>query len=220
MKKIILTIAVFSFISFISCKNKTQGQTKSSTEEKEQNSDKVESSTKQIKLDNQLNNQTEKENKQPVESVEISAIKNVANTDNKLENSIKLTDTKTVHFEGIKVGDTFMNHSDKFKRENQESDESTFKGYQIMDANAKVIGFAFANSSDKSKIDKIEITTPNYKTNEGIGIGNNFEEVKKAYPNLKLVENLNSVTVHNYKFIFDNDNINSSSKIKKIRIEK
>ena len=89
-----------------------------------------------------------------------------------------------------------------------------------MDANAKVIGFAFANSSDKSKIDKIEITTPNYKTNEGIGIGNNFEEVRKAYPNLKLVENLNSVIVHNYKFIFDNDNINSSSKIKKIRIEK
>ena len=108
MKKLILTIAVFSFISFISCKNKTQGQTKSSTEEKEQNSDNVESSTKQIKLDNQLNNQTEKENKQPVESVEISAIKNVANTDNKLENSIKLTDTKKVHFEGINVGEILL----------------------------------------------------------------------------------------------------------------
>jgi len=216
MKKLILTIAVFSFISFISCKNKTQGQTNSSIEEKEQNSNKVESSTKQIKLDNQ----TDKENKQPVESVEISAIKNVTNADNKLENSLKLTEIKTVHFEGIKVGDTFMDHSDKFKREDQEKDESTFKGYQIMDKNAKVIGFAFANSSDKSKIESIEITTPNYKTNEGIGIGNTFEEMNKAYPNIKSVQNKNSITAHNYKFIFDNDNINSSSKIKKITIEK
>ena len=216
MKKIILTIAVFSFISFISCKEKTQGQTKSSIEEREQNNDKVESSTKQIKLDNQ----TDKGNKQPVEPVEISAIKNVTNADNNLENSLKLTEIKTVHFEGIKVGDTFIDHSDKFKRENQEKDESTFKGYQIMDENAKVIGFAFANSSDKSKIESIEITTPNYKTNEGIGIGNTFEEVNNVYPNIKSVQNINSITVHNYKFIFDNDNINSSSKIKKIRIEK
>ena len=220
MKKIILTIAVFSFISFISCKNKTQGQTKSSTEEKEQNNDNVESSTKQIKLDNQLNNQTEKENKKPVESVEISAIKNVTNADRNLENSINSIEVKTVSFEGIKVGDTFIDHSDKFKRENEESDESTFKGYQIMDKDAKVIGFAHANSSDKSKIDKIEITTPNFKTNEGIGIGNTFAEVNKAYSNVNLVRNKNSVTALNYKFIFNNDNISSSSKIKKITIEK
>lgn len=113
-----------------------------------------------------------------------------------------------------------MDHSDKFKRTDQENEKSTFKGYQIMDNNAKVIGFAFANSSDKSKIDKIEITTQNYKTKEGIGIGNNFEEVKKAYPNIKLAQNKNSVTIHNYKFIFDDENINTSSKIKKIMIKK
>lgn len=216
MKKIFLTIAVFSFISFVSCNRKTEDKTKSSKEEKEKNSDKVESSKKEIKLDNQK----EKENNQPFETVEISALKNVSNADNNLENSIKLTDIKTVSFEGIKVGDTFMDHSDKFKRENQEKDESSFNGYQIMDNNAKVIGFAFANPSDKSIINTIEITTENYKTKEGIGIGNNFEEVKKAYPNIKLAQNKKSVTIHNYKFIFDDDNMNTSSKIKKIMIEK
>ena len=216
MKKVILTIAVFSFISFFSCKNKTQGQTKSSIEEKEKNNDELESPKKQIKF----NNQREKENKLPLESVELSTINNVTNASNKLETTIKVSEIKTAHFEGIKVGDTFIDHSDRFKRADQEKDESTFNGYEIMDKNAKVIGFAFANSSDKSKIDKIEITTPNYKTNEGIGIGNNFEEVNKAYPNISLVQNKNSVTFHSYKFIFDNDNISSSSKITKITLIK
>lgn len=216
MKKVILTIAVFSFISFFSCKNKTQGQTKPSIEEKEKNNDALDSPKKEIKFEDLR----EKENKQPLESVETSTIKDVTNADNKLENKLEKTEIKTVHFEGIKVGDTFMDHSDKFKRADQEKDESTFNGYEIMDRNAKVIGFAFANSSDKSKIDKIEITTPNYKTNEGIGIGNTFEEVNKVYSNIKLVRNKNSVTSHNYKFIFDNDNISSSSKIKKITLIK
>jgi hypothetical protein len=216
MKKVILTIAVFSFISLISCKEKTQGQTKSSIEERGQNNDRIERSKKETETDYQLN----KESKQSAESVEMSTLKNITNADNNLENSINSIEVKTVFFEGIKVGDTFIDHSDKFKRENEESDESTFKGYQIMDKYAKVIGFAFANSSDKSKIDKIEITTPNYKTNEGIGIGNTFEEVNKTYSNIKLVRNKNSVTAHNYKFIFNNDNISSSSKIKKITIEK
>lgn len=216
MKKIILTIAVFSFISFISCKEKTQGQTKSSIEEREQHNDGVESSKKETETDYQLN----KGSKQSSGPVETSPLKNVTNADRNLENSINSIEVKTVSFEGIKVGDTFIDHSDKFKRENQESDESTFKGYQIMDTNAKVIGFAHANSSDKSKIDKIEITTPNFKTNEGIGIGNTFEEVNKTYSNINLVRNKNSVTAHNYKFIFNNDTVKETSKIKSIIIEK
>jgi len=216
MKKIILTIAVFSFISFISCKERTQGQTKSSKDKKDKNIDKLENSKKNVEHDDY----NVKENKQPLESVETATIKNVTNANNKIENTIKLPEIKTVSFEGIKVGDTFIDHSDKFKRADSEKDESTFKGYEIMDKNAKVIGFAFANSSDKSKIDKIEITTPNYKTNEGIGIGNTFEETNKAYPDLKLVQNKNWVTVHNYKFIFDDDTVKETSKIKKITLIK
>jgi len=216
MKNICLTIAVFSFIFFFSCKNKVEGQTKSSIEKKEKSSNSIESTGKEIKIENRR----EKEKKQPLESVEISALKNGTKAENKLEKTTQLTELETNNFEGIKVGDTFMDHSDKFKRTDQKNDASTFKGYQIMNHNAKVIGFAFANLNDKSKIGAIEITSENYKTKEGIGIGNNFEELKNAYSNIKLAQNKNSVTVINYKFIFDNNNMNASSKIKKIMITK
>jgi hypothetical protein len=222
---------MISFISIISCQNSKKEEINSSTENVESLRKETEASTKKAALE-KIENKEKTQNIKELEKVEITDVFDDKEDKNTVVAEVNSPSIKTINVEGIKVGDTYMDHSDKFKRADKEVSPENFKGYFIMDKNGNVIGFAFANPADKSKIMMIEITSSDYRTNEGIAIGSTFEEAKKAYPTIKIqeskVENTTSVTVGNYSFLLQNVANNTSkgdeskikplTKIKKITI--
>lgn len=227
MKNLYITFIIISIVAFISCKNQEKKEQKTLIEETEK-VDKIEETKKTI------------ENKEAIQIKGKQIIEK--NPKNEVTKEIKIIEKKETNLfiinensvEGIKIGDTFIDHSDKFKRATQENGEGTFEGYNIMDKNANVIGFAFADKSDKSKIVMIEITSSKYKTNEGIAVGSTFGEVKEAYPNSETygseIESRTSVKAGNYYFLLENiafntykvdeSKIKPSTKIKIITIGK
>lgn len=134
-------------------------------------------------------------------------------------------------FLGLKIGDTINLASKNIKIATQENGEGSFPGYVLLDNNRNKIAFIFPKHNTKNIIGSIEISSPNYKTKEGISIGSTYEDLKKHYPNIEThgseIESRTSSRVGGLSFLLnasfntykiDASKIKPSTKIKKINI--
>ncbi|PQJ80138.1 hypothetical protein [Polaribacter porphyrae] len=139
-----------------------------------------------------------------------------------------------VEVDGVKVGDSYKSHSKRLEKIDNKNGKEIFKRFNLLNKDDEKIGFVYINSFDKKSINKIEITSPKYKTDKGIGVGSTFEEVKENYPNSEThgseIEGRTTLMAGDYHFLLegvffnsyqiDESKINPSTKIKMITIRK
>lgn len=134
-------------------------------------------------------------------------------------------------FLGLKIGDSINLKSKNIKKETQENGEGFFPGYVLLDDNGKRVAFIFPKYKTDNIIGIIEISSPNYKTKEGISIGSTYEDLKKHYPNLEThgseIESRTNSRLGGLSFLLDTyfgtyeideSKIKPSTKIKRISI--
>ncbi|MCP4438173.1 MAG: hypothetical protein GY810_04445 [Aureispira sp.] len=88
----------------------------------------------------------------------------------------------------IKIGDSAKQHEKYLKKAVQENGEGSFPGYDLLDENQEKIGFVFSENDENTYkegdlIGYMEIYSPLYKTEEGIGVNSTFADLKNTYPN-------------------------------------
>ena len=149
--------------------------------------------------------------------------------DFKIDHKYLLTE---VEIDGVKVGDSYKSHKRKLKKSGLKNVEVSSYDYDLYNKEKEIIGLVYLDSSNKKFIDKIEITSSKYKTDQGIGVGNTFQEVKEKYPKSEThgcnIEGKTIVMAGDYHFlledtyfysyIVDEFKINPSTKIKMITI--
>ena len=110
-------------------------------------------------------------------------------------------------FMGMEIGDLIRSHSNNLKISTIKTGEGSFEVHQIINAQGKDIGMVVPSPSDPSKIGTIEITDANYKTDKGIGVGDMYGALKRAYPNIAThgseVESRTTSSINGLSFLLD-----------------
>ncbi|MGB3464780.1 MAG: hypothetical protein WBA74_05910 [Cyclobacteriaceae bacterium] len=110
-------------------------------------------------------------------------------------------------FMDMKLGSAIDTDSKYLKKEVKTTDEETYNGYALFDDNGKKIGFIYPRFNDDTLIERIEITSPEYRTTKGINVGSTFRELENAYPNIKTngsaADGKTTSATGNYRFILD-----------------
>lgn len=130
------------------------------------------------------------------------------------DNEVSTEGNESVDFLSIRP-DGVLNVSlgdrlDQFENLNktiQQSGEGSFTVYEIYDPNGNNIGFARPSRSNPNEIGSIEITSSNFKTDKGIGVGSTFQDLKNAYPNSEThgseIESRTTSSVGGLSFLLD-----------------
>ena len=110
-------------------------------------------------------------------------------------------------FMGMTPGDEINTASKNLRKAIQKNGEGDFVGYELLDDKGKVIGFLFPDEEGESVIDMIEVNVKGYTTQENIGVGSTYKDLKSAYPDIEVhgseVESETSVEVGGLLFILD-----------------
>lgn len=139
-----------------------------------------------------------------------------------------------VEIDRVKVGDSYKSHKKKLKASEIENGESLFGIFDLYNADKEKIALVYIDAYDKKSINSIEVISPKYKTEKGIGVGSTFDDVKKSYPNSEThgceIEGRTIVMAGDYHFLLegvffnsytvDESKIHPSTKVKKITLRK
>ena len=173
-----------------------------------------------------------KKNEQSVdqELPETTAVTNdgtISNTKN--DDSFYITEDS---FLGFTIGDSIHVKSDNIKKTIQESGEGSFVVYSILNENGDAIGAILPSYDNDQIIGTIEISSPEYKTKEGVHIGSTFMDLKNTYPGIEThgseIESRTTssvgglfflLDVYFSSYIIDESEIAPSTLVKKIYIQ-
>jgi hypothetical protein len=139
-----------------------------------------------------------------------------------------------VEIDRVKIGDSYTSHKKKLKETQQKNRTIFFRVFDLYNNEKEKIAFVYIDPFDKKSINTIEIISPHYKTEKGIGVGNTFFELKKNYPNSEThgseIAGRTIVMAGDYHFLLENtifssynvdeSKIHPSTKIKKIILRK
>lgn len=173
-----------------------------------------------------------KKNEQPVdqELLETTAVTNdgtISNTKN--DDSFYIIEDS---FLGFTIGDSIHVKSDNIKKTFQKSGEGSFVVYSILNEKGDAIGAIIPSYDNDQIIGSIEISSPDYKTKEGIHVGSTFIELKNTYPDIEThgseIESRTTsrvgglfflLDVYFSSYIIDESEIAPSTLVKKIYIQ-
>lgn len=83
----------------------------------------------------------------------------------------------------LKIGDSIQEHASVLVRDSLQTGEGTFEVYKY--SNEQGTDIAYIYPDEENHIELIEVISDLYKTEQGVGVGSSFTEVKLAYPNSK-----------------------------------
>jgi hypothetical protein len=157
----------------------------------------------------------------------------------KVQEIISITNTQTVlaissdGFGGIKVGDAIAKHKDVLKKTKMKTGEGSFDVYQITDIENSPAGYLLPDPNNKLLVGDIVIETGKAQTAEGISVGDTFQALLKAFPNIvvhgseiesRTTATANNITYHlnvaNNQYNLDKAKIPATAKILDITINR
>ncbi|MEZ7498169.1 hypothetical protein QO200_05390 [Flavobacterium sp. Arc3] len=110
-------------------------------------------------------------------------------------------------FMGFEIGDKIDPKSKYLKKSVQRNGEGSFDGYAILDNDGDEIGFIFPKYENKEDIGMIEISSPKFKTKNGIGVSSTYQDLMKTYPTIEThgseIESRTNSTIGNMSFQLD-----------------
>jgi hypothetical protein len=112
-----------------------------------------------------------------------------------------------ISFRGIQIGDLIDNHKDYIKKTKIRTGEGTFDVYEIKDFENNPAGYFVPDPNDKLLVGDITIKTPKAQTAKGIKIGDSFQDLLKAFPDIAVhgseIESRTTATAHNISYRLD-----------------
>lgn len=118
-----------------------------------------------------------------------------------------------VEVDGVKVGDSYKTHKRKLKKISQEEQYKFYRDFDLYNKKKEKIGYVYLDPFDKKSIKTIEIISPKYTTDKGIGVGSTFYEVREKYPTSEThgseIEGRTTVMVGDFHFLLENVFFNS-----------
>lgn len=136
--------------------------------------------------------------------------KNIEFLDFEIDHKYLITE---VEVDRVKVGDSYKTHKRKLKKSEIENKESLFRTFDLYNREKEKIALVYIDSDSKKTIHSIEIISPKYKTEKGIGVGSTFKDIKKTYPNSEThgceINGRTVVMVGDYLFLLEDTFFNS-----------
>jgi hypothetical protein len=138
-----------------------------------------------------------------------------------------------ISFRGIRIGDTIAKHGDYIKKTTLKTGEGTFQVYEIKDFENNPAGYFAPDPNNKLLVGDITVKTPKAQTVKGIKIGDTFQDLQKAFPNIEVhgseIEGQTHATAHNlayrlavanFTYEIDKAKIPTTTKITEITIKR
>jgi hypothetical protein len=138
-----------------------------------------------------------------------------------------------ISFRGIQIGDLIANHKDYIQKTKIKTAEGTFEAYEIKDFENNPAGYFLPDPNDKLLVGDITVKSPKSQTVKGIKVGDTFQDLLKAFPNIAVhgseiegqthatANNLSyRLNIANFKYKVDQSTIPTSTKILEITINR
>jgi hypothetical protein len=110
-------------------------------------------------------------------------------------------------FRGIQVGDAIAKHGDYAKKTKMKTGEGSFDVYEIRDFENNPAGYFMPDSKNKLLVGDITVETTKASTDKGIKVGDSFQALLKAYPNVEVhgseIESRTYATAGNLRYRLD-----------------
>jgi hypothetical protein len=111
-----------------------------------------------------------------------------------------------ISFRGIQIGDLIANHGDYIKKTKMKTGEGSFEVYEIKDFENNPAGY-FLPDPNKLLVGDITVSSPKAQTAKGIKIGDAFQDLQKAFPDIAVhgseIESRTTATAHNISYRLD-----------------
>lgn len=102
-------------------------------------------------------------------------------------------------------GDSIQEHANVLVRDSLQTGEGTFEVFKYSKEQGTDIAYIYLD--EDNNIELIEVISDLYKTEQGVGVGSSFDEVKLAYPNSKThgseIEGRTTVQTEGIQFLID-----------------
>lgn len=89
-------------------------------------------------------------------------------------------------FYGLLSGVPFVERAERLEKGDLQDGEGVFEVYYIKGVEGEKIGYILPHSQDENLIGSITITVPTAKTEDGIGIGSTFAELRAKTPGIQV----------------------------------
>ncbi len=152
---------------------------------------------------------------------------------------VSITATRTqmlispISFRGIQIGDTIAKHGDYIQKTQIKTAEGTFEVYEIKDFENNPAGYFSPDPNNKRLVGDITVKTPKAQTAKGLKVGNTFQDLLKAFPDIEVhgseiegrtyasANNLSyRLNIANFKYEIDKAKIPATTEITEIMIDR
>lgn len=157
----------------------------------------------------------------------------------KVTEIISITPTQTQlligpnSFRGIHVGDLISKHQEYVQKTKMRTAEGVLEVYEIKDFDNNPAGYFLPDPKEKLLVGDITVTSPKAQTIKGIKIGDTFQDLQKAFPDIAVhgseIEGRTYATAHhlsyrldvaNFSYEVDRAKIPATAKITEITISR